>query len=282
MHSDLTFILVSMPNTPLSSHGHKLLILAPIIEGTLGGWSALQGATTAYISDCTSSGSRATIFSRFTGVFYIGFSIGPVIGGYIIRSGFGLQPTKAKTVTAVFWTAMFCSLANFFLAMFIFPESLPKEKRAEAMEQHRREHSGKGKGRAVLTSPDESNNFDTPNDGVTVCSSITTFAYDLLSPLALFLPTVVTDVNGARREDWSLTFIGLGLFLYFLATVSYITFSFRGLHAALQGVYQIKYLYATHTFSWDTEQLSYYISGMGFTRAVFLLFILPCESNIRV
>jgi MFS family permease len=73
--SDLTFILASTPSSPLSSHGHKLLLIAPVIEGLLGGWSTLASATSAYISDCTSSGSRAAVFSRFTGVSYLGFGV---------------------------------------------------------------------------------------------------------------------------------------------------------------------------------------------------------------
>jgi MFS family permease len=73
--SDLTMILASTPSSPLSAHGHKLLLLAPVIEGLLGGWSTLQSATFAYISDCTSSGSRASLFSRFTGVSYLGLGV---------------------------------------------------------------------------------------------------------------------------------------------------------------------------------------------------------------
>jgi hypothetical protein len=76
---DLTFILASTPSSPLSSHGHKLLIIAPVIEGLLGGWSTLQSATSAYISDCTSSGSRASMFSRFTGVSFLGFGVRTVV-----------------------------------------------------------------------------------------------------------------------------------------------------------------------------------------------------------
>ena len=48
----------------------------------------------------------------------------------------------------------------------------------------------------------------------------------------------------------------------------------------------MKYLYARHTYQWDTEQLSYYISTLGGFRAIFLLFLLPstlyydCTSTI--
>ena len=46
-----------------------------------------------------------------------------------------------------------------------------------------------------------------------------------------------------------------------------------GIH--FQGLFQIKYLYAKHVYSWDAETLSYYITGIGTTRAVYLLLLLP-------
>lgn len=49
-----------------------------------------------------------------------------------------------------------------------------------------------------------------------------------------------------------------------------------------QGLYQMKYLYAVHTYSWGTEQLGYYISFMGGGKAVFLLFVLPGGCVFRV
>ena len=83
---DLIFILVSTPHNLLATHSHKLLVLAPIAEGLLGGWSSFSSANTAYIADCTSPGSRATIFARFTGVLSLGLALGPVIGAWLIRN----------------------------------------------------------------------------------------------------------------------------------------------------------------------------------------------------
>ena len=37
----------------------------------------------------------------------------------------------------------------------------------------------------------------------------------------------------------------------------------------------MKWLYGRHTYGWSTEQLSYYISLMGGSRTIFLLFLLP-------
>ncbi|PPQ75439.1 hypothetical protein CVT24_013023, partial [Panaeolus cyanescens] len=292
--TDLTFILVSTPSSPLSHHGHKLLLLAPVIEGLLGGWSTLQSATSAYISDCTSSGSRAQVFSRFTGVFYLGFSLGPAIGGWIISNGLPLPWSSTllkpqKTVTGVFWIAIFCSLVNFLLVVFVFPESLSKEKRARASNGLKR---NKGKQRAQARSEEEETiggvveeslptlqmpvaNAGDEDEvvGGSISSSETLATQEpeaqlrkgvvaeFLSPLAVFLPVTVLDPYGLgrKRKDWSLTLLAGSLFGVMLAT----------------GVFQIKYLYAAHVYGWNAEQLSYYISAMGGSRAIFLLFLLP-------
>ncbi|KAF9496754.1 hypothetical protein BDN71DRAFT_1445680 [Pleurotus eryngii] len=261
--TDLTFILVSTPSSPLAAHGHKLLILAPIIEGSLGGWSALQAGISAYISDCTSAGSRAHIFSRFTGVFYLGFSVGPSIGGWLIRHSNSVKffdylgamhpgPTR-QSVTPVFWVSALASLANLVLIFFVIPESLSKEKQAAARFEYNGE--GKGKGRALVTADtvsDESSSGANPVGGK--AGGDPNFVMRMLQPLCVFLPHKVQG-----RSDWSLTFLAIALFGYYLSA----------------GIFQIKYLYAVHVYGWSAEVLSYYISFMGGARAVHLLFILP-------
>ncbi|KAF8905118.1 major facilitator superfamily domain-containing protein [Gymnopilus junonius] len=237
--TDLAFILVSTPGSVLAQHGHNLLLIAPVIEGLLGGWSTLQSATSAYLSDCTSPGSRAHIFSRFQGVFYLGFAVGPTIGGWFIQ-----HPIKAisgttteKSVTSVFWVAVICSFVNLVLTLFVFPESLGKKKR-EAMLVAEAAVVGKGKAKALVIEAED--------------------------PLSVFLPVVVLDpspygIGHRKRRDWSLTMLAIALFGFMLST----------------GVFQIKYLYAVHMYGWDAEHLSYYISFMGGARAMWLLFLLP-------
>ncbi|KAG6909060.1 hypothetical protein DXG01_002213 [Tephrocybe rancida] len=252
--TDLTFILVSTPSSPFAAHGHKLLILAPIFEGALGGWSTLASASNAYLSDCTSGGSRAQIFSRFTGVFYIGVSVGPTIGGYLIKHPWFSSTTSdgRLSVTCVFWIAILCSFVNFILVLFVFPESLDKVKRQRAVA----EHGGKGKARAVddeiaasaHRSPGASDDH-TEREGV-----IRTF----LKPLRLFLPVATYD-GGMKRRDWSLTFLSGALLLTMVSG----------------GLYQVKYIYAVHTYGWDVGQLGNYISFMSASRAVFLLVLCP-------
>lgn len=259
--TDLTFILVSTPHSPLAVHSHKLLILAPIIEGSLGGWSTLTGANTAYITDCTSPGSRATIFARFTGVLSIGLALGPVIGAWLIRNPIpflsaGSTDQPLQSVTSVFWVAITCSFVNLILVLFVFPESLPASRRAS---------NRKGKSRAIDSSPEFSGGkVDEPSHGWAATRIIRSF----LSPLAVFLPSHVPVAASATgdslvpsrtRKDWGLTFIGMSLFSHMLAS----------------GIFQIKYLYAEHVYDWAAEQLSYYISFMGACRASYLLVFLP-------
>lgn len=242
--SDLMFILVSTPSSPLSTHGHKLLLISPIIEGLLGGYSTLQSATSAYLSDCTSSGSRAHIFSRFTGVVYLGFSVGPIIGGWLIRhpiAWFGGSSMQGKqSVTSVFWVALFCSFINLLLVTFIFPESLSKEKRERAMIANRKlgviiGKKGKARERALTLSSGDPGSSSTDEDIIEevnrprqeeresgVRSGSAGIISRFLSPLAVFLPVLVLDPSGLGRKkrDWSLTLLACGLFGYMLSTVS--------------------------------------------------------------
>ncbi|KAI0326045.1 hypothetical protein GY45DRAFT_161821 [Cubamyces sp. BRFM 1775] len=245
--TDLVFILVSTPHSIFAAHGHKLLIISPIIEGLLGGWSTLQAATSAYISDCTSDGSRAHIFSRFTGVFYLGFAVGPTIGAFLIRHPFipifspavGVH-NGAPTVTSVFYVAATASFVNLILALFLFPESLEKKKAKAAA--------------AATVEPPTSTSTNEP-----ASTSSVTGVFRFLNALTLFLPKTVDGPNGHKRKDWTMTLLGTVLFGHLLSL----------------GLFQLKYLYAEHVYAWGAEQLSYYISFMGFSRALHLLLILP-------
>ncbi|KAI1783876.1 hypothetical protein LXA43DRAFT_902684 [Ganoderma leucocontextum] len=245
--TDLLFILVSTPHSIFAAHGHKLLIISPIIEGLFGGWATLQAATSAYVSDCTSDGSRAGIFSRFTGVFYFGFALGPTIGAFLIRHPFMpiISPAVgihngAPTVTSVFYVASLGSLINFMLALFLFPESLVKKKAKAAASP------------SLTAQP--------------LLEASPSMVERLLSPYRLFMPKIITAPNGVKHKDWSMTLLAAVFFGHLLSL----------------GLFQMKYLYAGHIYGWNAEKASchaydcyYYISFMGSSRALHLLFVLP-------
>ncbi|EIW84355.1 hypothetical protein CONPUDRAFT_100346 [Coniophora puteana RWD-64-598 SS2] len=277
--TDLTFILISTPHSPLATHSHKLLIVAPILEGALGGWSSLNGACTAYIADCTSSGSRARVFARFTGVLFTGLALGPFLGAWLIRNplpflqiSHGGHPLES--VNSVFWVAIALWFVNFLLVLFVFPESLPAAKRAAFRKGKNRATGEHTDDLAISTSTSSSSSSSLGfKHGSSPGRSLFRVVRGFLSPLAMFLPAEVPGAGVVRvktgdtkaslrskaEKDWSLTYLALALFLHMLAS----------------GIFQIKYLYAEHVYEWTAEQLSYYISFMGAGRAGYLLFLLP-------
>ena len=86
------------PFSPLSEYSYNLTVASSIVvEGLRGGHPIPQSVTSANLSDYTSSGSRAYIFSRFTGVTHIGISVGPILGGWLFRHpGLGLFNTGER------------------------------------------------------------------------------------------------------------------------------------------------------------------------------------------
>ncbi|KAJ6619811.1 major facilitator superfamily domain-containing protein [Mycena sp. CBHHK59/15] len=84
------------------------------------------------------------------------------------------------------------------------------------------------------------------------------FGVALVSPITIFAPHTV-DRGGSSRKDYNLTLLGCAMFLYIVATA----------------IYQLKYLYGQHTYSWTPAQLGFYMSLLWTSRAINLLVLLP-------
>ena len=229
--TDLTFAAISLPKSPFAPYGHALLVLAPFLEGLLGGWTSLQGATSAYVSDCTSDGSRSHIFSRFMvskrlnlptsllishthlqGVFFFGFALGPVLGAWIIRHSASLlsrvlhvEPAKAgRSVTPVFWIAVILWIITVLLSIFVFPESLEKVMQ-------------KGNNARVAINSDtrDSENRQSPKATYNSEPSLLSSLRRVFVPLVVFAPK-----RRQNRKDWTMTLLAMALFGYLLSSVS--------------------------------------------------------------
>ncbi|KAI0030125.1 major facilitator superfamily domain-containing protein [Vararia minispora EC-137] len=255
---DLAFLLAIQPSTStfhIAKHvsPHLLILTAPVIEGLLGGWTTLTAATSAYISDCTSDGSRASVFSRFAGISYMGLALGPVVGATIMRYT-AAHPSVVKVLAKgvegptdgvpslgpVFTIAIICTVINFFLSVFLFPESVHKARLRAAAKLSAAEDRG------------EAHEALPPKQ--------VGFAKRLFGPLAVFAPSkTLASASGRVGRDWSLTWLALGLLCVLLSA----------------GIFQIKYLFAEHVYGWDSEQLSYYVTYAGGLRAMNMLFLMP-------
>ncbi|KAJ7126941.1 major facilitator superfamily domain-containing protein [Mycena epipterygia] len=84
------------------------------------------------------------------------------------------------------------------------------------------------------------------------------FLNALISPITIFRPRTV-DHGASSRTDYNLTLLGFALLLYITSTA----------------VYQLKYLYGQHTYSWTPTELGYYMSLLWMSRAINLLLLLP-------
>ncbi len=94
------------------------LFLGRIISGITA--SSIPTAM-AYIADVTPREKRAGAFGLIGAAFGIGFTLGPVVGGFVGNT----NPRMA------FWVASAFSLANWLYGFFFVPESLPHDQRKE-------------------------------------------------------------------------------------------------------------------------------------------------------
>lgn len=98
-----------------------------VVRAVAGAMAANLSVAQAYIADITTPENRAKGMGLFGAAFSLGFIFGPVIGGVLA----GPDPAAPAVQLPAFAGAAAAGLA-FVLAVFILPESLPKERRAAA------------------------------------------------------------------------------------------------------------------------------------------------------
>jgi hypothetical protein len=164
------------------------------------------------------------------------------VGAFLIQHP--VLGVAKDTVTEVFWVAVASSFINLLLVLFVFPESLSKEKQSKA----RGAPNGKGK---MWASVDDTEQPTAP-EGVAKTSPGGGIARGFLSPLAVFLPVTGSTPGG---KDWSLTFLACTLWGYMLSTVRHPVIYQEVEAYRSQGIMQIRYLYAGHVYGWGAEQV---------------------------
>ena len=123
-------ILISLIATSVSYLAFGLAASLPvlfasrILAGIAGG---VIPTTQAYIADTTSPADRTKGMGLIGAAFGLGFVFGPALGGILSRYGYSLP---------AFVSAGLALLAAVF-AFFLLPESLPSEKRAQALAERR-------------------------------------------------------------------------------------------------------------------------------------------------
>ena len=99
------------------------LLLARVFSGV---FSASFTTANAYIADITPPEQRAKSYGLVGAAFGVGFTVGPVIGGWLGEFDLRLP----------FWFAAALALLNFGYGLFVLPESLPPQSRARRFDWH--------------------------------------------------------------------------------------------------------------------------------------------------
>ncbi|KAJ7590533.1 major facilitator superfamily domain-containing protein [Mycena floridula] len=160
--------------------GYWSLLVCAIVEGLFGGEATSLAAGYGYMSDTTTSETRAKTFSRAAGLYYAGLAAGPALAGLLIR-------LTSSGALLIFYMAAVAHLALACGLFFFVPESRTLEQRRESALVHR---ASSGERSGLLKA-----------------------VFVVLSPLSVFLPKKIDANAGAFRSqnrDWSLMLLALG------------------------------------------------------------------------
>ncbi|GEM11059.1 MFS transporter [Rhodotorula toruloides] len=259
---------------------YNFLLLGPFLDGLVGGWSTAQATTSAYLSDVTSAGSRARVFSAVGGLMFGGFAFGPILGSLLITHTEGnvLTPFYAALAVHVVYLAVMAG---------VLPESLGEERRMAARERWIEEMRVQAEAEREEDERDRQTMSLARRSGKKV-RRVLAKQLRFFRPLSLLLPKPRSDSpvaeedrtniewgagmevyehpeevwrtgEGKRGRDWGLTKIAM-------AYASYMT---------IIAVMSVKLLYANYTFGWSATEDGFFLSFIGFLRVVTLIGILP-------
>lgn len=252
----MDIIVLIVARVPLHSlpMGAYFLAIGSTIEGSLGGYSAVNAMSQCYISDVTPSGTRARLFSLMTGVMFAGIAVGPTIGGYLT--------VATGDVFATLWTSTVLH-ASIVLALPFFPESLSRERREKARQQ-RAEARDAAPPDASLTqrfqdtvlAPLHSLRILKPEK---IEAGYSAVPRDTDAPADVHLS--MPHSCGARGGAWDINLLLIAA-AYFL-------------ESATIAIVPIKIQYVQLVFNWDSEMLGFFMSFTALTRMVMLVVVLP-------
>ncbi|KAJ7063503.1 major facilitator superfamily domain-containing protein [Mycena amicta] len=181
LFNDCIFIFVTKNFTWIPG-GYWFLLVGPILEGCLGGFSTASAATHAYLSDVVAPSERSRTFSLFLGVVFAGLGIGPTLGGLVVKS--------THNLLSVFYLAAIIHFIYCILCFFLLPESLSKSSMESAKLLHieaARVHNAQDRTLLVRTQR----------------------LFSFLKPLMIFFPGPESSSvpRKGRKWDWNLALL---------------------------------------------------------------------------
>ncbi|KAF9359625.1 hypothetical protein BGX34_008240 [Mortierella sp. NVP85] len=97
--------------------GFPLIILESLTNGLMGGISLALTMALAYAADCTDPAKRNVIFSWVHAALYLGYAVGPYLGGSIVKA--------TGSILTIVYIDMAMTAFSLVFVLFFVPESLP-------------------------------------------------------------------------------------------------------------------------------------------------------------
>lgn len=218
--------------------GYWWILLGPLIEGSFGGMPASMVAFTAYVGDTTSEQRRSKTLSINFGLYWVGFSIGPLVGNLALR--------MTGNIMSIFYIAVTLQAAFLLYTKFIMLEPLSKAQQEQARANWKLHHEP---GQQSLT-----------RQGLLLAKVWDLFA-PIVRPLEAIKPVLKKSMDPTvrPRRDWNL----------FLAAVSI------GCLFIIAGDLPFKFQYASAAFHWTAEENGFFLSTLSASRGIYLIIILP-------
>lgn len=169
--------------------GYWFLLAGFVMEGLLGSMPTAVAANHAYIADTCKPSARSQIFAFALGLTFIGFAVGPLLGGFLIH--------LTGSTLSVFFMALAIHLVYALVLVFILPESLTEAKARAARLRYKQEKE--------------------QNADISTLRRVFKEATRFLSALAVLVPRDIIDANPLKRskKDWNLFLLAIS---YALAT----------------------------------------------------------------
>lgn len=249
---DVVVLIVSRNTLHELPMGSYFLAIGTMIEGCLGGYSAVNAMSLCYISDVTRSGTRARLFAVTTGVMFSGVAIGPSVGGH-------LTAATGDVVITLWISAMLHAVI--ILVLPFFPESLNQVRRDEATRAHKETQANAPHASAwerlykAALAPFRSLRILMPER---ICDEYSQLPEDPDVPpsnVQLSLP----HVFGSCTCDINMLLVSLA---YFLESMTI-------------AIVPVKIQYVQLVFNWSSEMLGLFMSYTALSRMLMLVAVLP-------
>ncbi|KAI6023827.1 hypothetical protein PISMIDRAFT_428789 [Pisolithus microcarpus 441] len=185
---DLTFIITTNFVDHLPG-GYWFLLAGFVMDGLLGSMPTAVAVNHAYIADTCEPSARSRIFAFALGLTFMGFAVGPLLGGFLIH--------LTGSTLSVFFMSLLLHSVYALVLLFVLPESLTKAKARAARLRYNQEKE--------------------QNSNISTLRRVFNEATRFLSALAVLLPRDVIDANPLKRpkKDWNLFLLAIS---YALAT----------------------------------------------------------------